>query len=146
MLHRRRRFFRNSPALYSPSVILISGVTSVHMDDTPHFPVGAKVCAFHHRTSTICCMSPATRKPKQGFFAMARYLLGRIGWSSSRPTVSEHSLPQVNGERTDVPQRDSKGGNEGQDGITVTYDIWRTVEETTAVRDKKDAVEAEREM
>jgi hypothetical protein len=76
---------------------------------------------------------------------MARDLVCRIGRNPSHPTVSEHSLPQVSSERTEDLRRDSSGVNEVREGITVTYDIWRTVEETTAVRDK-EAVDADKEM
>jgi hypothetical protein len=77
---------------------------------------------------------------------MARDLVGRIGRNPRHSTVSEHSLPQVGQERTDVQRRDSKGGNEGRDGITVTYDIWRTVEDTGMMGKGNNLPDGNREL
>jgi hypothetical protein len=76
---------------------------------------------------------------------MMRDFVCRIGRNLSHPTVSEHSLPHVSPERTEVLRRDSRGVNEVREGITVRYDIWRTVEETTAVKDK-EALDADKEL
>jgi len=128
------------------SATVLHWVTSVHMDDSPQFPVAAKVCAFHHRNSTICCMSPAAKPPKQGFFAMARELFGRMGRNYSQNVHSAHSMPQISRDMPDAVRRESKVGEGGREGITVTYDIWRTVEDTGRMGKGQGLPEGDREL
>ena len=46
------------------------GVTSVHAEESPHDPFQGVVlpnrCAFHHKNSTICCMSSRCQRSRRG--------------------------------------------------------------------------------
>ena len=83
-------------------------------EDGPHLE--GLVCAFHHRTSTICCISPNTRHAHQkGFLAKAREILSRGKAKEDRSDGRRRAA-----ERNEVPN-----------GIMLSYDVWRTVEEAT---------------
>lgn len=78
----------------------------------------AAVCAFHHRNSTICCMSPSARKSlggQKGLFAKARDLA-----CVRRMSHTSGGLAGGGG--------GARNGNE-PDAITLSYNVWRTVEE-----------------
>jgi hypothetical protein len=91
-------------------------------------------------------MSPAAKPPKQGFFAMARELFGRMGRNYSQNVHSAHSMPRISRDMADAVRRESKVGEGGREGITVTYDIWRTVEDTARMGKGHGLPEGGREL
>lgn len=172
MLYCRCRILRYRVTLYASYTLSDSdvGVTSVHMEEPAHISL-PRVCAFHHRNSTICCMSPSMRS---SYIAHKRsqtnrkstmgLSLGPIHKAGNPPACTRHSLvdSRQNGDiclkespicvrpcGTDAhASRNSEelGNVEAQplefteevdcpaphDGIVVTYDVWRTVEESPA--------------
>lgn len=83
-------------------------------EDGQRFDVLA--CAFHHRKSTICCMSPNTRRVrKKGFLAKL--------WDMMDGGIVKKDFS--------VKERRAVERNQVPNGVTLSYDVWRTVEETT---------------
>jgi len=108
------------------SATVLHWVTSVRVEDGPHFPTRAQ-CAFHHRTSTICCIATG-RSPNgmsKGFFAKAKGLAERFRQDSSNQNSRSAGIDN----RGRMDDRTNRAGEGGQ-GVTPSYDVWRRVEET----------------
>lgn len=125
-------------------------------------------CAFHHRNSTICCMSPNARRldikadgsqngnrksphvdfvmpaidchsntmkkeiiinnGEKGPLAKARQLVGQLRRSSPNSS-SGHSRSGEGIEMHSYGPGLIQGSSMPHNGITVSYDVWQTIEE-----------------
>lgn len=74
-------------------------------------------------------LSPAAKPPKHGFLALALELIGRMRRNYSHHGESAHSMPRISQDMADGVRRESKVAERGREVFTVTYDIWRTVED-----------------
>jgi hypothetical protein len=173
MLHSRCNFLRRNTALYTKSVpqkIDLLGVTSVSQaEEDLEFSIVA--CAFHHRNSRICCLSPnarqldiipnashgsnrgpshvrfakqavsshndATKKDdngeitarrEEGPLAKACQVVSQL--NQSNHNSSGHSRNGGEIEMCSYGPGLRKANNGPRDGIMVSYDVWRAVEET----------------
>ena len=98
------------------------GVTSVRVEDGQNFE--GVVCAFHHRNSTICCISDSTRNSAQkGLLAKIRRLMA--GNQNEQPIAGGRRRTHVRG----IGKRSNEGDTQ-TGGVTVSYEVWRTIEET----------------
>ena len=138
LLYPWRRLLCNSPSLYfnTPTSYWPEGVTSVkRIEEGPHFPTRAQ-CAFHHRTSTICCIATGRGRNtngiiSKGFFSRARGVVG-LGRPRQESPYQESNHRNSRSSRGHTSRSAEEGsrtqGHDATNGITLSYDVWRTVE------------------
>jgi hypothetical protein len=98
------------------------------MEDERHPPV-LVACSFHRPASTYCCISKKAPPKEQGIFSkLLKLTCGLTDFC--RHTLRGHSGKDP-GEGASVQDRGEscrRRGKNRDSGITITYDVWRSVE------------------
>jgi hypothetical protein len=110
------------------------------MKDERHPPV-LVACSFHRSASTYCCISKKAPRKEQGIFSKLLEL------ASGLTGLYQHTLRGHGGKDPgesagvhDLRESSRRGfpGENRDSGITITYDVWRSVEDTANTKTGKE--------